>query len=161
MRLEIKASALILGGIFLALGRLLAGSWGNALLFAAMLGASLLLHECGHAFVAHAHGVEVKAIGFSAAGAYTRRSLSTSKGVELQAASAGPMVNLAIGIALMLLPGKIAATVATCNLLLCATNLLPIPPSDGWRMWKLAATPGAISGCAFSGSSAAPESDRP
>lgn len=140
MSFEVKASAWPVLAAFLAYGRLTSGSWWEGAAFALLLTASLLAHEGAHAAVALGYGVPVTKIGMSAAGAYTQRAHSPERRVELQAAIAGPLANLLLWGAFLAAPGVVPRMLATCNLILGMTNLVPIRPSDGWRIWKLLVT---------------------
>jgi Zn-dependent protease len=137
MRFQVKPSALISFAALAFLGRALLGQWTQATYFALLVSLSLLLHEVGHAVVARWHGVAVKQVGLSLIGAYTLRDKSPYRFVELQAAVAGPLVNTALALAFACFPGRIAGLLAISNLTLAVANLVPIAPSDGWRMWKL------------------------
>ncbi len=137
MRVQVKPSALISVAALAIPGRILLGGWSAALAFALLIVVCLLLHEAGHALVAHRHGIAVKAIGVSFIGAYTLRDKSPQRKAELLTAIAGPAVSSLLAIAFACLPGGVARLLALSNLVLAIANLLPIAPSDGWRMWKL------------------------
>jgi Zn-dependent protease len=108
-----------------------------AFVFATLLLGSLLAHEAAHTAAAIACGVRVKAIGLSAAGAYTIRSHSADRTIELLTALSGPLANLLLWVAFSGMPGVLANLLATCNLILGLSNLVPIRPTDGWRICRL------------------------
>lgn len=137
MRVECQSSALLVVAALLVAGGVIGRSAWAALGFAALLVASLLVHEAAHAAAAAICGVRIKAIGLCAAGAYTVRARSSDASVELLTALAGPLANLLLWIAFSAMPGAVPTMLATCNLILGVSNLLPIPPSDGWRICKL------------------------
>lgn len=96
---------------------------------------SLLLHELGHATMAMLLRVRVSEIGLSLKGAYIRRAHSGRRYDEALIAFAGPMVNFCLVVLFLYLPW-IGHRLAVCNLAIGAINLLPIPSSDGRRIWK-------------------------
>ena len=111
---------------------------GDAAGAAALLIASLVVHEIGHLAMAQSLGVRVKAIGLCLKGAYLRRSMSHKPLFELLIASAGPAANLLL-YAWFRDGNSLARWVALLNLVLAVSNLLPIPHSDGSRIlnsWK-------------------------
>jgi Zn-dependent protease len=121
-----------------ALSAILSGSMslGDAFCAACLIMLSLLLHECGHVLIARRHGVAVEAIGISWLGGFTIRQYSGNRVVEIQSALAGPTVNLLLASLLSHLPGHLWQTLASVNLLLGLTNLIPVPPADGWKIVK-------------------------
>ncbi len=117
--------------------------------------ASVLAHELGHASVARRHGVGVLGISLSLyGGAAQLDQQAPTPRAEFAIATAGPLVNLAIG----LIVGGIVAAVtgfgfdsrlivgaaiwlATINIVLAVVNLFPAAPLDGGRvltagLWK-------------------------
>ncbi len=137
MRVQVKATALIPFAAMALPLRLLLGNWDRAAGCAFLISLSLLLHEFGHAVVARSYGVPVKEIGLCLLGAYTVRNKSPQWRVELQTAIAGPLANCVLAAAFACLPGSMSHLLAMSNLLLALTNLVPIAPSDGWRLWQL------------------------
>jgi len=135
LSLEVKPSILF---ILAALGVCYAFQlgWWRGLAATLMIALSLLLHELAHVLVAFAHGVKVKRIGFAAAGGYTVRESSGKWWVEAQSSAAGPMVNLLLFLAFSSVGGGVARVVAMANLILGIGNLIPLPRSDGARLWK-------------------------
>jgi Zn-dependent protease len=117
--------------------------------------ASVILHELGHALVARRNGVPVMGIELWALGGTTRTGPMPRAGVELQVASAGPLVTLAvilIGTALGVVvasshhffaladgSGGVLTTpvvlwlswLVTLNVLVLILNLIPAFPLDG------------------------------
>lgn len=95
---------------------------------------AMLLHEFGHIAAALLCGVKVKKVGLSRTGLYTVREPGP-KWANLCVSLAGPLFNLALAIAMRdILPGF-----AWVNLIACLYNLLPIPNSDGKRIFALLA----------------------
>jgi len=114
--------------------------------------ASLLLHELGHAVVARREGMEISGITLWLFGGVSRfKGSFPSAGAEFRIATAGPLVTLVIGGALVLvgealsLPSAVDGVVVwlgLVNLFLLAFNLLPAFPLDGGRvlrsiLWKI------------------------
>jgi Zn-dependent protease len=111
--------------------------------------ALILLHEAGHAFVAHRLGYEVEAIRlsgwhgrceFEAPETEEHHVMIVWGGVLAQLALALPMV------ALMMLAGRenlgyaggLAVTIlGRTNLIIAAINLLPVPGLDGAIAWRI------------------------
>ncbi len=117
--------------------------------------ASVILHELGHALVARRNGVPVMGIDLWALGGTTRTGPMPRAGVELQVASAGPLVTLAViligtafGVAvasshhfLALADGSSGVLttpvvlwlswLVTLNVLVLILNLVPAFPLDG------------------------------
>ncbi len=122
--------AITLGG----LATLRLGIW-QGLVGAGLLLLSLLLHEAGHLAMAQALGVRVRAVGLCLKGAYLQRAESRSAAFELMIALAGPAVSL-------LLYGWLKdgnATlrwVAILNLVLAISNMIPLPGTDGARIYQ-------------------------
>jgi Zn-dependent protease len=111
--------------------------WPRGIWAGAAITVSVLVHEVGHALIARRYGIKVKAIGMSMMGGYTVREESRELRVEVLTTLAGPLVNfaLAIGFALNSDPGS--SWLAFANFLLATSNLVPIGPSDGRRLWRL------------------------
>jgi Zn-dependent protease/CBS domain-containing protein len=123
---------------------------GLAALLAALIGASVLLHELGHALVALRHTVPVQSITlFGFGGVAELEAESPHPGAELAIAVAGPAVSLLIAAAAGALwwasdpaqadpLGLLAAHVALANGLIALFNLLPSYPMDGGRVLRAA-----------------------
>ena len=94
-------------------------------------------HECGHLVMLRIFRVPVEGLRLTALGAvlYAKGAQRLSYGRELLVTLAGPAVNLFCA----LLAGAFAKYLAVlyvfagANVVLCAYNLLPIPPLDGGR----------------------------
>jgi Zn-dependent protease len=100
--------------------------------FWASLVASLVLNECAHLAMAYFAGVRVKHIGLSWKGPYIVRE----SGTPLQntfISLAGPGINLV----LCLLFWRLLGTFAWVNGFLALINLLPVPSSDGLRVYRI------------------------
>jgi len=102
-----------------------------------MITSSVLLHECGHASIARIWGVNVKAVGLSFKGGYTVRERSHRVAVEALTTLAGPCVNLGLYLVFAHIAGRVSAWVSFSNLVLLVANLIPLGPSDGFRLWQL------------------------
>lgn len=100
-----------------------------------MLALSLFLHELGHVTMAMLLRVRVSEIGFRLKGAYIRRARSGHRYDEALIAFAGPMVNFCLVVVFFYLPW-VGHHLAMGNLAIGAINLLPIPASDGKRIWN-------------------------
>ena len=129
----------------------------RGLAFLLLLVASVTLHELGHALVARRHGLATEEIVLLPIGGVARLRGQAGAGAELAIALAGPLVNLAVALALgtaLLLAGAgappaagpggpggsgllggsgLAGDLALANFALFAFNLLPVPPLDGGR----------------------------
>ena len=117
------------------------------LLAGAAIAASLLLHEMGHMLAAILLRVPVREFGLCVGGAYNRRAFAGCRRDEILISAAGPLANLLVVIPLLYLP-VIGVQLASCNLLLCVGNLLPLPSSDGLRIlrtiWAFRPSPLAV-----------------
>ncbi len=102
------------------------------LLLGALTVVSLLLHECGHLLAARALRVKVREIGFCLRGSYIRREPARMPLDDAFIALSGPLANALVAAALWTLPG-VGHWLAIYNLVLMASNLVPLPGSDGWR----------------------------
>ena len=110
--------------------------------------ACLLLHELGHAVRARAEGMELEGITLWLFGGVARfKGMFPSAGAEFRIAIAGPLVSLALGVALIAfgilvpLPAAIDGVVTwlgQINLILLAFNMLPALPLDGGRVLRSA-----------------------
>lgn len=88
--------------------------------------------------MAQALGVRVVAIGLCFKGSYLRRSESAHAWSELLIAGAGPVFSLFL-YAWLREGAPVVRWVATLNLVLAISNLLPLPGSDGQRMLRATA----------------------
>ena len=133
-----------------------------ATVLVALLFAAVLLHEVGHALMARHFGLSVSEISLSPMGGVARiERLPQSTTVELLVALAGPLVNLAIAVALLppivilafvagygsvgdilrdtvsgVGPLPLLVSFSILNLLLLVFNLLPAFPMDGGRIFR-------------------------
>ncbi len=121
------AGAVLLVGLGPMDGHLAAG-----LMLGLLTLASLLLHECGHLLAARASGIKIREIGFCLRGSYIRREPACMPLDDAVIALSGPLVNALIAAALWTVPG-IGHWLAIYNLVLVASNLVPLPGSDGRR----------------------------
>ena len=101
----------------------------------AALAASLLLHEVGHMLAAIMLRVPVREFGLCLRGAYNRRAYAGRRRDEVLISAAGPLMNLFLVLPLLYLP-VIGSKLVLCNLVICLSNLLPIPSSDGSRILR-------------------------
>jgi Zn-dependent protease len=111
----------------------LSGLWPG-LVLGALIIVSLLLHELGHMLASAALGVPVCEFGLCFRGAYNCRGIAQRRRDNILISSAGPLVNLCL-VATVILP-VIGPQLAFCNFLLCVTNLLPLPSSDGMHILR-------------------------
>jgi Zn-dependent protease len=94
--------------------------------------AALVLHEFAHLAAAYVTGVNVKRFGFSWKGPYIVRE----PGTPIQntfISLAGPGINLVLSV----LCWRSLGMFAWVNGLLGTFNLLPIPASDGLRVYRI------------------------
>jgi Zn-dependent protease len=115
--------------------------WKLGLPMGLLLVASLLLHEAGHMLMAVSLNVPVREFGLSMTGAFIRRAYATTRRDEVLISAAGPLMNLLLAIPLLFLH-RIGVQLAMANLALGIINLLPIPASDGMRIFKTLWNPG-------------------
>src|SRR6266540_3700090 len=111
--------------------------------FVALLLASVLLHELGHALVCRRYGVGVRAITLEMLGGYTEMERDAPRPrVELFVSLAGPAVSLALGglvagfaagLPAHSIGRQLAVQVAASNIVVAAFNALPGLPLDGGR----------------------------
>jgi Zn-dependent protease len=135
MKIEIEGSA-ILPLLVLTVALQFQMGWGMALLTSCLILLSLLVHEFGHWSIAMRHGVTVKKIGLSMLGGYTVRHYSNDRIAEIESALAGPVANLVLAMLLSSFAGEPWQFIAKINLIIGFSNLVPIPPSDGWKILK-------------------------
>ncbi len=126
-----------------------AGVLAGCLLTAALLAASVLVHELAHAVVARRLGVPVRGVAFHLLGGVVRFERPIAEPVtELRVAAAGPAASLLVaGLAVAatfgfarLDPGSsaawIAGLLAVANAAMGIVNLLPAYPLDGGRILR-------------------------
>ncbi|MCS7003099.1 MAG: site-2 protease family protein, partial [Dehalococcoidia bacterium] len=128
-------------------------SGGNVLMeiaFVVALFVCVLLHELGHALTARAYRIRTADITLYPIGGVARLESMGKPAQEFWIAIAGPLVNVAIALALAggltvfgqsLLPaqggpGEFAQRVLFANVLLALFNLLPAFPMDGGRILR-------------------------
>lgn len=123
------------------------GLWLVALATALLLFVSVVLHELGHALVALGQGVKVRSITLFLLGgvASVERECPTALGA-LAVALAGPLVSLALAVALLVgvhpathqsvVLGEMLTQLGVLNLVLALFNLLPGLPLDGGLVVK-------------------------
>jgi Zn-dependent protease len=123
---------------------------GSAIYVVALF-ASVLLHEAGHALVAHRYGIGTAEIVMLPLGGLARLERQPRPAEEFWVALAGPMVNFLVGGALLGLAyaqgqrvqledwsratdANLVSRLAIANLILSFFNLLPAFPMDGGRV---------------------------
>lgn len=120
--------------------------------FVLLLFGCVVAHEFGHILMARHFGVRTPEVILLPIGGILRLERIPEKpGEELLIALAGPAVSVAIGVALVALPGRLAVSVelgglgfetsllaalGAANLALAAFNLLPAFPMDGGRLLR-------------------------
>lgn len=132
--------------LFLAVGILSAFTGGMLLFVAAVLAA--LEHELAHALAARRYGFELSRIVLMPYGAVISGDIAgMGRGNELKVLIAGPLVNLATGLAFVALwwlyPEVYPFTelAASISFSLFFVNLLPAYPLDGGRILRLLLQP--------------------
>ena len=122
--------------------------WTKAIIAAAMLFVSVILHELGHSLVARYHGVGIASITlFVFGGVSEMRDEPRTPGQELTIAIIGPAISLALAgvfgaIGFFVREETPTGTsvlvlyLAAVNLLLAIFNLLPAFPLDGGRVLR-------------------------
>jgi Zn-dependent protease/predicted transcriptional regulator len=119
-------------------------------LYIALLFFSVLLHEIGHALVSKRFGIRTIEIVVFPIGGISRMERQPKPQEEFWIALSGPMVNLAIALALYFYIGSmhgigailhptgdnLAQRVAEGNLILAVFNMLPAYPMDGGRVMR-------------------------
>jgi Zn-dependent protease len=126
--------------------------WVSGVLGALLIAGSVLFHEIGHAVLAVRGNLMVRSINLLMFGGATRigRKPQTA-GADFGLAVAGPLASLAlVGIAAAVgsmlgtgtVWGAVCMLLLTINLLLAASNLIPVFPLDGGRalralLWRL------------------------
>lgn len=125
--------------------------WVQAMVAAAMLFVSIILHELGHSLVARHHGVGISSITLFVFGGVSQMKEEPRKArEEFQIAIVGPLISLglagvfwALGSLGQRAEGLTATTavllyLAGINLLLAVFNMLPVFPLDGGRVLRAA-----------------------
>jgi stage IV sporulation protein FB len=129
-----------------------AAAW-DGLAFMLLLFACVLAHEFGHIFVARAYGVPTPDVTLLPIGGVARLARIPDKPIEeFLVAIAGPLVNVAIALVLILFagasldPAHLAAVqsskvslvdrLAEVNLFLAVFNMIPAFPMDGGRVLR-------------------------
>jgi Zn-dependent protease len=139
-------------------------AWLFGLITALLLFTSILMHELGHSLTAKANGISIEAITLNFLGGLTSMKRETQNpGTEFKVAIAGPLVSLALGLVLLLLPyllsipyllfsnellsnksipikilSIMAVQLGQINLILGIFNLAPGLPLDGGQIIKAA-----------------------
>jgi Zn-dependent protease/CBS domain-containing protein len=125
----------------------------NGLLFMVLLFLCVLLHEFGHIFTARAFGVSTPEVILLPIGGVSRlEHIPEKPSEEFLIAIAGPLVNIAIAVLLVLLGGasiklqefstldisggSLVDQLAMVNLFLAVFNLIPAFPMDGGRVLR-------------------------
>jgi Zn-dependent protease len=134
---RVNASFLLMLAVFM----LWPGDGTDRVLLALLAGASVILHELGHAVMARRLGVPVSSIELHFfGGAAQITDMPRRPNDEIAIAAAGPAVSFALAAlsyGLLLATGAHAFALATgVNLLLGVFNLLPAFPSDGGRILR-------------------------
>ncbi len=118
------------------------GGWSGVLL-GALVFASILAHELGHAVVARRRRVSILGIDLHLFGGVAKMAEPPrSPSDEIAIAIAGPLVSMGLGIGLGLLAWALptspawVAWIAGVNLMLGLFNLLPALPMDGGRVFR-------------------------
>ena len=126
----------------------LVGPW-FAITAAACYFTLILLHEAGHAFVAHRLGYEVVAVRLSGWHGRCEFEAPESEEHHVMIAWGGVLAQLAVALPMMALmtlagrenlghAGALAVTILSrTNLLMAAINLLPVPGLDGAIAWRV------------------------
>ncbi len=137
MQFEVKWSFLFFF-VFITLTSILVVGGSGGIWAAILIVTSLLLHEAAHVLLARCYGISVKKVGISAVGAYTVRDRAPRPRTEALITVGGPVMSLLLFLVFISLAGKVTNWVADCNLVVAAANLLPIGPSDGARLLRIA-----------------------
>jgi Zn-dependent protease/CBS domain-containing protein len=140
-----------LGAIYYRQGGATAAWQGTALIVLIFL--CVLLHELGHVFAARRYGIKTRDVTlWPFGGIASMEQMPEKPGQELIVALAGPAVNVAIAIALLLWLGprlnpenltqienpavSLAVKLAGANVMLVLFNLIPAFPMDGGRVLR-------------------------
>jgi Zn-dependent protease/CBS domain-containing protein len=125
----------------------------SGLVFLVLLFACVVAHEFGHIFAARAFGIATPDVTLLPIGGVARlERIPEEPREELLIAIAGPLVNVAIALVLMLVAGahldgaqlqavelpqaSLADKLATVNLFLALFNMIPAFPMDGGRVLR-------------------------
>ena len=139
------------GAIYYRQGGATAAWQGTALIVLIFL--CVLLHELGHVFAARRYGIKTRDVTlWPFGGIASMEQMPEKPGQELVVALAGPAVNVAIAIALLLWLGprlnpqnltqienpavSLAVKLAGANVMLVLFNLIPAFPMDGGRVLR-------------------------
>ena len=95
---------------------------------------AMVLHELGHLVTARVLGVKVHRVGICWKGIYTVREAGAPE-QNIRISMAGPLVNV-----LLMALWPVSPLFAFANLLCAASNLLPLPGTDGYRILNLLQT---------------------
>lgn len=125
----VTAGAVVLLGVIA-----MHGHFGAGVLLGSLTVASLLLHESGHLLAARTLGVPVREVGLCLKGSYIRRAPGRTALDDAAIALSGPTVNALLAATLWDVPG-VGHWLAIYNLVLMASNLAPLPGSDGRRIF--------------------------
>lgn len=152
VRVEIDRSILMLIGFFAFVS---SGAVLDGLIFAAIIIASIFLHELGHAWGCLVQGIPVRRVVLHGGGGFCEHARSGTPREEELIIAMGPLVNLALwaicGIALWAMETWLFISAAWwfevtywlylagfVNLMLFAFNLIPVQPLDGGKLLHLA-----------------------
>ena len=124
----------------------------DSVVFIVLIFACVVLHEFGHILIARRFGIKTPEVTLlPIGGVASMQSLPEKPSQELAIAIAGPLVNFAIAIVLLLLVGGInsadfaqlddprvslLARLAAANVFLAVFNLVPAFPMDGGRVLR-------------------------
>jgi Zn-dependent protease/predicted transcriptional regulator len=124
----------------------------DSLVFIILIFVCVVLHEFGHILVARRYGIEAPEVTLlPIGGVASLQALPEKPSQEFAIAIAGPAVNFAIALVLLLLAGpfdaadlqrlddpqvSLVARLADANLFLAAFNLIPAFPMDGGRVLR-------------------------
>ena len=146
---------------FLLLGWLGIASWLqggpsaaiDSIVFIVLLFACVVLHEFGHVYAAKRYGIETPDVTVLPIGGLARlERIPDDPREEAMVAVAGPLVNVAIALVLVILigarfdlsdmanleqvSGSLQARLAAANIMLVLFNLIPAFPMDGGRVLR-------------------------
>lgn len=141
---QIGASLVLLPLIFLSTTTGLRDLYFD-MIFVALVIASILAHELGHAWGNLIQGVRVRRIMLHGGGGFCERATSATRYQSELIVAMGPIVNLTIwALCSMIAPevprdtfSWIIASLAWINLWLALFNLIPVHPLDGGKLFEL------------------------